>query len=79
MTNLNDVNQYEYFADAAQGRCVVPNPSTAGIMGTVRFRMAPHRTMIMSVTGAGTRTGHDTERLMRIEPLSEAEETHQEQ
>jgi hypothetical protein len=48
-------------------------------MGTVRFRMAPHRTMIMSVTGAGTRTGHDTERLMRIEPLSEAEETHQEQ
>jgi hypothetical protein len=69
VSDLSEVNQDKYSADPAKGRCAVPNLGTVRIMGTVRIRMTPHRTMVRGVTGTRTRTGHDTEGLIRIEPF----------
>ena len=77
MTNLSDVNQNKYSANSTKGRCVVPSQSTVMIMGTIRFRVTPHRTIFMSVMGTGAGTGHGSGRLLQIEPLKEGERGNQ--
>ena len=72
ITRRSDVmSTRKYSANSTKGRCVVPSQSMVMIMGTIRFRVTPHRTIFMSVTGTGAGTGHGSGRLLQIEPLKE--------